>query len=135
MGEGTGSSLDILLVEDNPGDIRLVKEALHGTVSTLHVTRDGREALDFLHQRNEFTDVSRPDIVLLDLNLAKVDGAQVFDEIHRNPDLEEIRLLILTSASAEHAEVGPEEIKEENFITKPTDPEKFMAVIRSRIID
>lgn len=135
MGDGTGAALDILLVEDNPGDIHLVKEALHETASTIHVTRDGKDALDFLHQRNEFTDVPRPDVILLDLNLPKVDGAQVFDEIQRTPELNEIRLLVLTSAPAEHADIGPEEINEEDFITKPTDPDEFLALVRSWVTD
>lgn len=135
MDEPAGDEIAILVVEDNPGDIRLVEEAVQETDSTLHVVRDGKEALDFLHQRNDFTDVSLPDIVLLDLNLPKVDGTRVLEEIRRNPALNQIRIIILTSAQAEHADVDPEKIGEDDFLTKPADPDEFIALVRSRIVD
>lgn len=133
MEEQTGD--DLLLVEDNPGDIRLVEEALQGTNHTLHIVRDGKEALNFLHQRNDFTDRPRPDIVLLDLNLPKIDGVRVLDEIRSDPELNQIRVIILTSAQPEHADVDPENLEETGFLTKPTNPDKFIALVRSLIID
>lgn len=133
MGEGSETSIDILLVEDNPGDVRLVEEALHGTHSTLHITKDGKEALDFLHQRNEFIDAPRPSIVLLDLNLPTVDGTHVLDEIRSNPELEHLRVIIVTSAQEEYVDLETYDFDEDNFLTKPADPDEFMALVRSSI--
>ena len=134
MGEGTESGPEILLVEDNPGDVRLVEESLRGTPSTLYVTRDGREALDFLYRRGEFTDAPRPNIVLLDLNLPQVDGARVLEEIRNEPELERTRVAIVTSTRTEYADLEPNDLtdfEEDNFHTKPTDPDEFMALVRS----
>lgn len=125
----------ILLVEDNPGDIRLVEETLHETPSTLHITRDGEEALDFLHQRNEFTDAPHPDIVLLDLNLPQVNGTQVLEEIRSDPELKHLRVVILTSAQREHADINSSHLDENDFLTKPSNPEEFMTLVRSSIFD
>ncbi|WP_339106354.1 response regulator [Haloterrigena salinisoli] len=133
MGEGAAESAEILLVEDNPGDVRLVEEALQGTDSTLHIARDGREALDFLHRRDEFADVPRPDIVLLDLNLPQVDGTQVLDEIRSDPELEHLRVTVLTSVPEEYVSLEPDELDANDFFTKPADPDEFMALVRSRI--
>lgn len=130
MGEGAAESAEILLVEDNPGDVRLVEEAVQGTDSTLHITRDGTEALDFLHRRDEFTDVPRPDIVLLDLNLPQVDGTQILDEIRSDPELEQLRVTVLTSVPEEYAAPELDELGANDFFTKPADPDEFMALVR-----
>lgn len=133
MCDGSETSIDILLVEDNPGDVRLVEEALHGTDSTLHITKDGKEALDFLHQRDEFTDAPLPSIVLLDLNLPTVDGTHVLDEIRSTPELEHLRVIIVTSAPEEYTDLETNDLDENNFLTKPADPDEFMTLVRSRI--
>lgn len=135
MGDRAEGGAEILLVEDNPGDVRLVEEALHETDSTLHITRDGKEALDFLHRRNEFTDAPLPDIVLLDLNLPQVDGTQVLDEIQSDPELNQLRVTVLTSAREEYASLELDDLDANDFFTKPTDPDEFMALVRSSTLD
>lgn len=135
MGDPAGNGVDILLVEDNPGDVRLVEEALHDTPSTLHIVYNGREAFDFLHQRDEFTDVPQSDIVLLDLNLPKVDGTRVLSEIRNESELKHIRVIIITSAQMEHTDLEPNDVEEDNFLTKPDDPDEFMSLVRSSIFD
>lgn len=135
MDEGAETDVEILLVEDNPGDVRLVEEALQETNSTLHITNNGKQALDFLHQRNEFTGAPRPDIVLLDLNLPKVEGTQVFDEIRSDSELEDLRVIIITSTQEEYTDLEQDILDENNFFTKSIDPEEFMALIRSSIFD
>ena len=135
MDDGAETGAEILLVEDNPGDVRLVKEALDETDSTLHIASDGAEALDFLHQRNEFTDAPRPEVILLDLNLPKVDGTEVLDEVRSDPELSEIRVIIVTSAQEEYSGLEQDDLAGDNFLTKPADPEEFMTLIRSSIFD
>ena len=135
MSEGTESGVEILLVEDNPGDVRLVEESLRGTPSTLHITRDGREALDFLYRRGEFTDAPRPDIVLLDVDLPQVDGTRVFEEIRSEPELERLRVVIVTSTQTESVDLELNELEEGTFFTKPTDPDEFMELVRSVVFD
>ena len=135
MDDGAETDVEILLVEDNPGDVRLVEEALDDTDSTLHIASDGREALDFLHQRNEFTDAPQPDFILLDLNLPKVDGTEVLDEVRSDPEISGIRIVIVTSAQEEYSGLEQDELDVTNFLTKPSDPEEFMALIRSSIFD
>ena len=135
MDDGAETGVEILLVEDNPGDVRLVEEALHETNSTLHITSDGREALDFLHQRNEFTDAPHTDIILLDLNLPKVDGRQVLHEIRDDSELEDVEVIIITSAQEEHVNFEQGELDVSGFLTKPANPEEFMALVRSSIFD
>lgn len=132
---GEQADIEILLVEDNPGDVRLVEEALRETASTLHIARDGKEALAFLQQKNEFKDAPRPNIVLLDLNLPKVDGAQVLDEIRNDPSLGHIRVVIITSARQKEVEFDRGEIDEDDFITKPSDPDEFMTLVRRTVFD
>jgi CheY-like chemotaxis protein len=124
---------DILLVEDNPGDVRLTEEAFkEGQISnTLHVTTDGVEALDFLHQRGEYVDAPRPDIVLLDLNLPRKDGDEVLEEIRADPDLTHLPVIILTSSSAEEDIVQSYELQANAYLTKPVDPEEFVDVVKS----
>ncbi|ELY66288.1 response regulator [Natrinema versiforme] len=137
MDEGGGgeTGIEILLVEDNPGDVRLFEETLHETNSTLHITNDGKQALDFLHRRNEFTGAPCPDIVLLDLNLPKVDGVQVFDEIRSSSELEDLRVIIISSAQEEYTNLEQDILDKNDFLTKPADPEEFMALVRSSIFD
>ena len=124
---------DILLVEDNPGEVRLTEEAFkEGQISnTLHVTTDGVEALDFLHQRGEYVDAPRPDIVLLDLNLPRKDGDEVLEEIRADPDLTHLPVIILTSSSAEEDIVQSYELQANAYLTKPVDPEEFVDVVKS----
>ncbi|MBI2959968.1 MAG: response regulator [Betaproteobacteria bacterium] len=125
--------VEILLVEDNPGDVRLTKEALkEGKVySNLHWAKDGVEALDFLRRKGNHRDATRPDIILLDLNLPKVDGRQVLAEIKQDEDLMRIPVVILTTSKAEEDVLRSYELHANCYVTKPVDLEKFIAVVRS----
>ncbi|MEA3019847.1 MAG: hypothetical protein QOI47_1371 [Actinomycetota bacterium] len=129
----TDVDVQILLVEDNPGDVRLTVEALRGArvANELHVVGDGEAAIDYLRQRGEYTDATRPDIVLLDLNLPRLDGRDVLADIKSDPDLAKIPILVLTSSSAEADIVGSYELHANCFISKPVDFTEFMAAVRS----
>ena len=125
--------VEILLVEDNPGDVRLTQEALkEGKVySNLHWARDGVEALEFLKQVGKFADAPRPDIILLDLKLPKKDGRQVLEEIKRDSSLRAIPVVILTTSKAEEDVLRSYDLHANCYVTKPVDLDKFMQVIRS----
>ena len=124
---------EILLVEDNPGDVRLTREALkEGKVrNNLHVASDGEEALDFLHRRGRFKDAPRPDLVLLDLNLPKKDGRQVLAEIKADGALKRIPVVVLTTSKAEADVMRTYDLHANCFITKPVDLDQFMVVVRT----
>ena len=128
-----GDSADVLLVEDNPGDVRLTEEAFkEGKINnTLHVTTDGIEAVDFLHQRDEFADAPCPDIVLLDLNLPRKNGDEVLAEIRDDSDLAHLPVIILTSSEAQEDIVKSYEQQANAYLTKPVDPAEFIEVVRS----
>jgi CheY-like chemotaxis protein len=128
-----GEPVDILLVEDNPGDVRLTREAFEdGQIrNTLHVATDGVEALEYLHQRGEYADAGRPDIVLLDLNLPRKDGEAVLEEIRADPTLERLPVIVLTSSGAEEDVVKSYELQANAFLTKPVDPTAFIETVRS----
>lgn len=128
-----GSPVEILLVEDNPGDVRLTKEALkEGKVySNLHWAKDGVEALEFLRRQGKFAGVPRPDIILLDLNLPKKDGREVLSEIKNDDDLKRIPVVILTTSKAEEDVLRSYELHANCYVTKPVDLEKFIVVVQS----
>lgn len=131
--QSAGNPANILLVEDNPGDVRLTEEAFkEGQISnTLHVVTDGVEALEFLRKEGEYADATCPDIVLLDLNLPRMDGDEVLEEIRADPDLKHLPVIILTSSVAEEDVVKSYELKANAYLTKPVDPDKFVETIRS----
>jgi chemotaxis family two-component system response regulator Rcp1 len=134
MTDSTRSSpVEILLVEDNPGDVRLTREALkEGKVySNLHWAKDGVEALEFLRRQGKFTDVPRPDIILLDLNLPKKDGREVLFEIKNDDELKRIPVVILTTSKAEEDVLRSYELHANCYVTKPVDLEKFIVVVQS----
>lgn len=136
MPDGAGESLaalEILLVEDNPGDVRLTKEALRATSleHDFHVATDGAEALDFLHRRGEYTDAPRPDIILLDFKLPRLNGDEVAAEIDGTGDLEEIPLIVLTGHPARDEVIGTDELPVDAALTKPVDSEEFLETVRS----
>lgn len=122
--------IEILLVEDNPGDVRLTLEALkEGKVlNTLHVVKDGVEAMDFLLGKNEYP---RPDLILLDLNLPKKDGREVLADIKQNPDLRRIPVVILTTSKAEQDIIKSYDLHANCYITKPVDLNQFIKVVQS----
>ncbi len=125
--------IDILLVEDNPGDVDLAREALGmGKLhNSLHVARDGMEAMDFLRQAGKFLNSPRPDLIILDLNLPKKDGRQVLAEIKADEDLKRIPVVILTTSSAEEDVLKSYNLHANCFITKPIDLSQFMHVVQS----
>ena len=130
---GEAPPVEILLVEDNPGDYRLTQEALReGKVyNNLHWAQDGVEALEFLHQRGKYANVPRPDIILLDLNLPKKDGRQVLSEIKQDPSLRAIPVVILTTSQAEEDVLRSYDLHANCYVTKPVDLEKFIVVVQS----
>lgn len=125
--------VEVLLVEDNPGDVRLTREALRdGKVSNnLSVVQDGVEAMRFLRREGPYADAPRPDVVLLDLNLPKKDGRQVLQEIKGDEALRTIPVVILTSSEAERDIAGAYALQANCYITKPVDLDQFITVVRS----
>ncbi len=132
-GQPNGSLVEILLVEDNPGDVRLTQEAMkEGKMrNNLSVARDGVEAMAFLRHEGEFKDAPRPDVVLLDLNLPKKDGREVLAEIKADPELRRIPVVVLTSSKADEDIASSYDSHANCYVTKPGDLEQFMEVIRS----
>jgi two-component system, chemotaxis family, response regulator Rcp1 len=124
--------IEILLVEDNPGDVRLTREALkeEKICNQLHVAMDGEEALDFLYQRGPFYAASRPDIILLDLNLPKKDGREVLAEIKQDSNLRTIPVVILTTSEDEEDILRAYDLHANCYITKPVDLHKFMEIVK-----
>jgi two-component system response regulator len=122
---------EILLVEDNPGDVRLTREALaeSGRAGRLHVVGDGEEALRFLRRQPPFTDAPRPDLILLDLNLPRVDGRQVLAELGDDDGLRHIPVVVLTT-SARDEDVAACRASARAFITKPADLDSYIDVVR-----
>jgi chemotaxis family two-component system response regulator Rcp1 len=128
-----GEPVDILLVEDNPGDVRLTQEAFAEARinNDLHVVNDGEAALEFIEQRADYADAPRPDLVLLDLNLPKVDGLEVLEQVKNDETLRTIPIVVLTSSEAEEDIVQSYEQHTNAYLTKPIDPGEFVDVIRS----
>jgi CheY-like chemotaxis protein len=122
-----------LLVEDNPGDVRLIQEALRdGKVwNNPHVVGDGEAALDFVYRRGPFADAPRPDMVLLDLNLPKKDGREVLAVIKSDHDLKRIPVVVLTTSKEEEDVLRAYNLAANCYVTKPVEFEEFMKVIRA----
>jgi CheY-like chemotaxis protein len=131
MAENLSSPIEILLVEDNPGDVRLTREALKDAkvLNNLYVADDGFEALAFLKREGEYLNAIRPDLILLDLNLPKKDGREVLAEIKADPGLRQIPVVILTTSKAEEDVLKTYDLHANCYITKPVDLEKFIEVI------
>ena len=125
--------VEILLVEDNPGDERLTREALkEGKVySNLHWAKDGVEAMEFLRREGPHANAPRPDIILLDLNLPKKDGREVLSEIKGDEQLKRIPVVILTTSKAEEDVLKTYNLHANCYVTKPVDLEKFIVVVKS----
>jgi len=125
--------MDILLVDDNPGDARLTSEALKdGQVeSRLHIARDGAEALDFLRRKGGFGSAPRPDLILLDLNMPGMNGRQVLAEIKEDAALKQIPVVILTGSREMDDIVRTYDLQANCYVTKPIDFEQFIEMVRS----
>ncbi|NKE34391.1 response regulator [Natronococcus sp. JC468] len=132
-GQYTPEPAQLLLVEDNPGDVRLTREAFkQGRIDNdLHTVSDGSDALDFLHQRGEYEDAPRPDLILLDLNLPRKDGEEVLAELKDDPELQSIPVIVLTSSRAEEDIARSYELHANAYLTKPVDPDEFIETVRA----
>ena len=133
MGVGImNGAAEILLVEDNPGDVRLTREALkEGKVlNHLNVVDDGVEALAFLRREDKYANAVRPDLILLDLNLPKKDGREVLAEIKADVGLKKIPVVILTTSAAEQDVLKTYDLHANCYITKPVDLEQFIKIVR-----
>lgn len=129
----TSKEIEILLVEDSPGDVRLTIEALKDAKvhNRLSVARDGVEAMEFLQKKEPFKDAVRPDLILLDLNLPRKDGREVLAEIKGNLELRQIPVVVLTTSRAEEDVLRAYDLHANCYITKPVDFEQFMSVVKS----
>ena len=127
------TSIEILLVEDSPGDVRLTREALkEGKINNeLHVVGDGAAALAFLRREGEYASAVRPDLILLDLNLPIVDGREVLAEAKSDPDLRQIPIVVLTTSDAEADILEAYDLHANCYITKPVALNQFLRVIQT----
>jgi CheY-like chemotaxis protein len=123
--------VDILLVEDNPGDVRLTKEALRDAkvLNEIFIARDGVEAMEILRRKGKFSKVPLPDLILLDLNLPKKDGREVLAEIKEDPILKHIPVVILTTSKADEDIIKTYNLHANAYITKPVDLNRFAEII------
>lgn len=128
-----GTPIEILMVEDNPGDVRLTLEALKETKirNNLNVVRDGAEALAFLRRQGQYAQAPHPDLVLLDLNVPRIDGRQVLAEVKADPDLRRIPVVVLTASETEEDILKTYDLQANCYITKPVDLEQFIKVVQS----
>jgi CheY-like chemotaxis protein len=129
----TGRPIEILLVEDNPGDVRLTEEAFKDgkVLNELHVVKDGVEALDFLRRQGEYAGAVHPDLILLDLNLPRKNGHEVLAEIKVDPDLKRIPVVVLTVSKAEEDVMITYNLHGNCYITKPIDFDQFVQVVKA----
>jgi two-component system, chemotaxis family, response regulator Rcp1 len=133
MTERQVRSIDILLVEDSPADVRLTREALKEAkvLNALHVVQDGMAALAFLRKQGQYAGSPHPDLILLDLNLPKKDGREVLAEIKQDEDLKRIPVVVLTTSRAEEDVMRSYNLHANAYVTKPVDLKQFLEVIRT----
>ena len=131
-GSNAARPIEILLVEDNPGDVRMAVEALKDcrVHNNLSVVEDGVEALAFLRGRDRYAGRARPDLILLDLNLPRRDGREVLAEIKRDEELGRIPVVVLTTSAADEDIVRSYQLHANAYVTKPVDFDRFISVIR-----
>jgi CheY-like chemotaxis protein len=127
-----GRAIEILLVEDDPGDELITREALEHNKfqNRLHVAHDGEEGLDFLYKRGQFEGAPRPDLILLDLNLPKYDGRQLLETVKSDADLARIPVVVLTTSSAEEDIVRSYKLHANAYVAKPVDLDQFISAVR-----
>lgn len=130
----TPRSLKVLLVEDNEGDVRLIKEAFNESKieKTFSVAKDGEDALNYLYKRGAYnTETLRPDIILLDINLPRKNGFEVLESIKSDPDLKRIPVIMLSSSSSEDHISRSYELSANCYITKPVDFDEYTQLVRT----
>lgn len=129
----TPKLIDILLVEDDEGDVLLTKKALaNGKIyNSLNVARDGVEAMAFLRQEGEYADVPRPDLILLDLNMPRMDGRETLAQIKQDEDLRSIPVVVLTTSDSDQDILKSYDLQASCYITKPVDLEQFTGIVRA----
>lgn len=125
--------VDILVIEDNPGDTRIIKEVLSSNkiICMLHVVKDGIEAMNFLHQKKEFAAAPRPDLILLDLNLPRKDGREVLAEVKSDYSLRQIPVVVMTSSQAEEDIFRSYDLHANCYISKPLELDQFVLAVKS----
>jgi CheY-like chemotaxis protein len=130
---GSGSSMDVLLVEDSPGDVRLTQEAFRDVDPSthLHVVSDGVEAIAFLRQEGVYVHAPRPDLILLDLNLPKMDGREVLAEIKGDDGLSTIPTVVLTTSDADMDVLKSYQLRANAYLTKPVQFDAFQSLVKS----
>jgi len=129
----SGTAIEVLYVEDDPGDVLLTREALeHGKVHTnLHVVQDGVEAMESLRREGKFADAPRPDLILLDLNMPRMDGHEFLEKIKADEQFNTIPIVVLTTSDADQDIVNSYRLQASCHITKPVDLKQFSKVVRS----
>jgi len=127
-----GQPIEVLLVEDDPGDVLLIKEAFefNKVHNNLNVVSDGEQALDYLRRQGEHSAALRPDLVLLDLNLPRKDGREVLAEVKQDPELRTIPIVVLTTSEAEEDVLKSYQLHANAYVTKPVDFERFVSIVR-----
>ena len=132
MNSGLGV-IDILLVEDNPGDVRLTQEALKEAKvrNNLHVVEDGVEAMAFLKREGEYASAPLPDLILLDLNLPRKDGREVLEEIKQDDQLKRVPVVVLTTSQAEEDILRSYNLHANCYVNKPVDLDEFIKIVKS----
>jgi CheY-like chemotaxis protein len=130
---GEGKTIEVLLVEDSPGDVRLTREAFRDAdVSIrLHVASDGVEAMAFLRRQDEHIHAPRPDLILLDLNLPRMDGREVLAQVKEDPSLKTIPTVILTTSEAEADIMKSYELQANAYLSKPVQLDEFESLVNS----
>jgi CheY-like chemotaxis protein len=127
-----GQPIEVLLVEDDPGDVLLIREAFefNKVHNNLNVVSDGEQALDYLRGTGDYVGRIRPDLVLLDLNLPRKDGREVLADVKSDPDLRTIPIVVLTTSEAEEDVLKSYQLHANAYVTKPVDFERFVAIVR-----
>ncbi len=133
MNAGSGRLIEILMVEDNPADVRLTVEAFKDAkvLNHLNVVHDGEEAMEYLRRRGKYADAPRPDLILLDLNLPKMDGREVLEEIKKDQDLKRIPVVVLTTSDDERDILKAYDLHVNAYVTKPVALDQFVRIVEA----
>ncbi|MBI5903222.1 MAG: response regulator [Deltaproteobacteria bacterium] len=133
MNAGTGRLIEILMVEDNPADVRLTVEAFKDAkvLNHLNVVHDGEEAMEYLRHGGKYADAPRPDLILLDLNLPKMDGREVLEEIKKDQDLKRIPVVVLTTSDDERDILKAYDLHVNAYVTKPVALDQFVRIVEA----